>query len=1163
MRLGRVGDRVTRLLLAVALLGTFAGGAVMAPAAYAATPTWAQTGSVTFPQQSMPNGYGSTYYWTPSVISLSNTVAAPNGTLLIGANMSTEQFGCYPQNGPISGNYPTIYTWNGSSVTANMLPYFVNCYGYPSGEAEQGQSYLGGFTYGPDGNLWAAVSVVGQEDYNLWDYKSGNWTMVAENANGVLYGNTQTPIAAPVSLTPGPAGTVLMTLGGTTSYQNAVLEINSGGGTVQQLNAPSGVEFYGGTLGPDGNIWVTSSSGLMEYNGRSWVSVANATGAPAAQWRGDSYSSPMTWGSDARLWFSNGSEWTGSGYATPLAPPHTTYNVLAPNQNDQMTEVWGSGATLNFYTLQNGPTVSTTPSLSTTLPTGSATWGKVEATTSFNGSSLAAQGYDGNTQDWGNVSFQMADVNPDGGWFNTQTVPGGNVGGPPTSLPTQFGHLYAISAAAQYLDPTDPNVVLGGPINYGPGVNYYLPSNTPGSVQVSAVTATSITVDWPTVWKSSAQQFLVSWEPYSTWQNHVFTQQQSPAIGYPVHSYTITGLSPGTKYAVWINPNEPSGGAPFNGPVWGVTTDSAPSGSLQINGGAPLTSSPNVTLSVTGYGTKTPPVAVRFSQDGLSWGSWQPLSGTPLLGAPAEGAQGATGDYYAANTSLAANQAGTDYMHLNHFMYSEVDQQIDFPDNWPVSTAAPACNNYNQAPQAMLNSGSPTNLGTDFGAIWQGYVYAPVSGTYTFATPSDDGATLDVGGQEVVSDWKPQGMPAPSAESGTITLAAGQWYPFMIQYGQVCGGGGIQFEWKQPSAPSYVPIPSQDLWSLAPSYTDPNSAAIQATGTFAWTFPAGTGGTQTVYAEVLSLDGLVSPVFSASILEPINSTPPIIDMTLNGGQPDTTSTTVPVSLSVQGSGFASGQGQMQFQIDGGTWSSLVPYATSTTVTIPATAGIHTVTAQLVDENGLESQASKQITYQTSQPSQQTGGSGSVITVTNSQGVTLNGETVQVVATGQIQATFSPPAGPNGSLPTFLAATHDGTTWSPWMPFVSSMPITLLLGGVNTLGVQFKYQDTSLSQIYLLPVLPLTTPPSLLATWKNNATATTDGTMTATVTVNDPMVPVTDLQYSVNGGSSWSSVPSASFTAAVPLPTSGDNTVTIEVRDPAGNVASKALTGWSL
>ena len=1068
-----------------------------------------------------------------------------------------------------SPNDPSVQTvWVGGTVNYCFdMPYPPSCSGTASEPAawawdSSSNSWDGPYTSIASVNPWNDLSanLEGMIDVNdqmefAVEYISAYYGWYAwidmtnlqgSNVAGISLeggpGTTWTSAGNP-SVTPGPSGSALLVAD----------NVNGGGNTLLQVNPNGSVSNYGlvsnaypGIVGPDGYIY-NVVNGQKLVNG-TWQTVANLA---------TSYTS-LLWGPDARLWALVGSsleEWNGSAWSNlGITVPATTLGVIIGPQGDPIASNGSS-----FYELQGGPTVSVVPSTNVTLQSSGSTWGEAPATTSINTSSMVAEGYDGNQQDWGNVTYELGDVNPDGTWFNTQTVAGGNVGGPATNLPTTFGHLYSIQAAAQYLDPADTSVVLGGPISYGPTVNYFLPSNTPGMSEVSSVTSTTITMDWPTVWKSSAQGFIATVELDSSLQAGQWAPiERSTAITYPSHSYTFTGLSPDTTYAVFLNPNEPSGGPPFNNMAAVVTTDSAPSGALQINGGAPTVPTNNVTLSVTADNGVAPPVAVRFSPNDVTWGAWQPLPQTPLAGSPVAGNSGLEGYYFAANTSLAANETtnpNSDYGHFNHFMYSENDAQVNFPyGTWPgTSTGA--------APQAIINSGSPTNTGNDWGAIWQGYVYAPAGGTYTFAVPSDDGAVLDVNGQNLVQDVNLQGMPAASAEEGTITLSAGQWYPVTLYYDQAWGGAGILFEWQEPGG-SMQPIPSSDLWNLSPSYMDPNANAITQSMTVPWSFPSGTGGTETVYAQVMDLDGTVSSVFSASTMLLIASSPPVIHMTLNNGTTTTSVTSIPVLLSVQGAGFSTGQGQMQFQVDGGAWSAMTAFSPSTTVTIPNTPGPHTVTVQVEDENGLESQASAQIIFVSTTQSQQTGGSGSVITIAGATAATINGQTVQVVPSGQIQASFNPPSGTGGT-PTMMSATHDGMSWSPWLPYAPTMDITLQLGSANTVGVKFEYQDDSQSSIYTIPVLPLVKPPTVTASWQGGATATTTGSMTAVISVGDSALPATNLQYSVDGGTTWAAVPSATFSATVTLSATGTNTVTVQVRDPAGNIGSTTLTAWNL
>ncbi len=1169
--LGWIMAVIVGLVLAVATLLGSAGAA-------SAAGTWA--------------AYLSAAPQTPAYIT-----SGPDGsggqTTWIGYNGSINQY-AWCRGATEGYSDPNVAYWKNGQWNVLALPLTVDpCAPY----ATAGKSTIGGMMVGPNGSLWvvesdAAISLDNGPGWIIqqWSWATNSWSTVASHvtAGG---GN---PYWGPQALEPGPNNTAVVSASGpngpwtTGETYGSLFEVDASGNIVAQIpDIPDGgtsgsdfVTFAGATVGPDGNLWATAFDGnstwqnyaLFEWNGGAWTAVPNGA-LPTSTYSScresggrwycstpyySTYSMPL-WGPDARLWFpglamSPGTqEWTGNGFSQSIPTlTNMTLDVAGISPDGNMVAAAGT----QLYELQGGPTVSGISAGSIQLQGGWSTWGQVEAATTMN-AGLAAQGYDGNSSAWGSVNYQLQDQNPDGGTFNTATVAGGAIGSAATSLPTQFGHLYYITAVANYVDPMDPQLVVGS--TSGGGVNYYLPSNTGGVSQISAVTATSITVDWPTVWKNSTQQMYVGWEPESlVSQNNWSGMQYGTHIAYPQHSYIITGLAPDTTYWINLTPVEPSGGPWFAVGGWTVTTDSAPSGTLQINSGQHITSSADVTLTVSAQNANTPPVAVRFSNDNTNWSSWKPLTDTPLSGAPVTGAAGTSGYYFAANTSLAANQAGTDYMHFNHFLYSENDAQINFPyGEWPTGPDG-------EAPQAVLNSGSPTNTGNDWGTIWQGYVYAPVSGTYTFATPSDDGATLDLNGQEIINDWQQQGIPATTSENGTITLSAGQWYPFMIYYENGGGPGGIQLEWQQPPTttvpnPQYSVVPANDLWSLDPSAVNPTN--VTATGSFNWTLPTVVSGTETVYAQVLDLNGTVSSTVTASVLEINNSNAPVVSMVLNNGQQSTTSTSVPVTLSVQGSGFATGLGKMQFQVDGGAWSTLTAYTSTTNVTIPNTPGVYTITVQVEDPNSLTSQATGKITLLSSQLSTQTGGTGSVLAVTGGVVTTVGGQPVQVVQGGEVTLTFAPPS-VSGSAPTQMMASHDGTTWSPWLPYATSMSATLTTDELNSVAVRFKYPDGSESQVYTLSVLPIVTAPTLSASWQGNATATTTSSMTAVISVSDSVLPATDLSYSVNGGISWTAVPGASFTASVPI-AAGVNTVTVEVKDPAGNVADAVLTGWGL
>ena len=81
----------------------------------------------------------------------------------------------------------------------------------------------------------------------------------------------------------------------------------------------------------------------------------------------------------------------------------------------------------------------------------------------------------------------------------------------------------------------------------------------------------------------------------------------------------------------------------------------------------------------------------------------------------------------------------------------------------------------------------------NYSVEWFGYFYATVSGTWTFYTNSDDASYLWIGpsalsgyttGNCLINNGGRHGM---QEYSNTITLVAGIYYPFRVQFGE--GGG--------------------------------------------------------------------------------------------------------------------------------------------------------------------------------------------------------------------------------------------------------------------------------------------------------------------------------------------------------------------------------------
>jgi hypothetical protein len=109
-------------------------------------------------------------------------------------------------------------------------------------------------------------------------------------------------------------------------------------------------------------------------------------------------------------------------------------------------------------------------------------------------------------------------------------------------------------------------------------------------------------------------------------------------------------------------------------------------------------------------------------------------------------------------------------------------------------------------------TGSPASgIGVDhFSARWTGQLLAIETGTYTFRTYSDDGVRLWVNGQLIINNWTDH---APTYDTGTITLQAGQKYDIKIEYYENAGGAVMQLAWMRPGQSTFDVIPQANLFS--------------------------------------------------------------------------------------------------------------------------------------------------------------------------------------------------------------------------------------------------------------------------------------------------------------------------------------------------------------
>ncbi|NJK91339.1 MAG: hypothetical protein HC904_05595 [Blastochloris sp.] len=110
-----------------------------------------------------------------------------------------------------------------------------------------------------------------------------------------------------------------------------------------------------------------------------------------------------------------------------------------------------------------------------------------------------------------------------------------------------------------------------------------------------------------------------------------------------------------------------------------------------------------------------------------------------------------------------------------------------------------------------FGTGSPDpSIGVDtFSVRWTGKIKAPVTGTYTFKTSTDDGVRLWVNGTQIINKWVDQ---AETPWSGTITLTAGQKYDIKMEYYENGVGAVAKLSWSYPGQAEQI-VPASALFA--------------------------------------------------------------------------------------------------------------------------------------------------------------------------------------------------------------------------------------------------------------------------------------------------------------------------------------------------------------
>ncbi|MGI8601520.1 MAG: PA14 domain-containing protein [Verrucomicrobiales bacterium] len=132
-------------------------------------------------------------------------------------------------------------------------------------------------------------------------------------------------------------------------------------------------------------------------------------------------------------------------------------------------------------------------------------------------------------------------------------------------------------------------------------------------------------------------------------------------------------------------------------------------------------------------------------------------------------------------------------------------------------------------------AGSPhPTIGPDtFSARWVGQLQAVYSGEHTFTTTSSDGVRLWINNQNIINNWTDH---SAANDTGTISLEAGKFHDFKLEYYESGGDAMIRLYWTPPGRPQEV-VPTEYLDPFRPADDSDGDGVTNAAESLAGTIP--------------------------------------------------------------------------------------------------------------------------------------------------------------------------------------------------------------------------------------------------------------------------------------------------------------------------------------
>ena len=430
-------------------------------------------------------------------------------------------------------------------------------------------------------------------------------------------------------------------------------------------------------------------------------------------------------------------------------------------------------------------------------------------------------------------------------------------------------------------------------------------------------------------------------------------------------------------------------------------------GSMVINGGAPITNGLQVTLTLSAPGA----TEMAISGSGTSW-PWQPYSTTRLWDLTST--QGLKTVYVKFKNAVTESAVVTASINLDNRVPTgsiAINNNAGATNNPRVNLALTAADTGSGLDKMAFSDDGVTFSTPEAIAAAKAWTLSTGDGLKTvFVRYTDKAGNAAVFSSTIFLDT--------TAPSGTITINSGAAYTTFTRVTlglNAPGAISMRFSNDNSTWSGWKPFGQIDAWDLTIG-----------------------DGLKTVYAQFKdSLENISNSALASITLD---TSPPIGAVLINGGAAYTN--LYPVSLTLA----ATGASQMRFSnspdFDGVSWEN---YAAGKAWSLDTNGneGLRIVYVQFQDEMGNISTVSDSIALDTLPPA------GSIIINGGAIYTSTVGVTLTVSTTGAGQMCFS----------------NDNSTWSAWEPCATSKPWILPGGdGNKTVFCQFKDEAGNLSGV---------------------------------------------------------------------------------------------------